>query len=118
MTPQRCWDGEKGEHLRATTNAGLSRQSPHARCRIVCPLSFVVRPFMPSTFTTALFLAWRTGETGEQLLFSPASPVLPAEFHTGFSMVFRRKERKVRKEMENQRLLTPIIFPEKPLLLV
>ena len=73
---------------------------------------------MPSTFTTALFLAWRTGETGEQLLFSPASPVLPAEFHTGFSMVFRRKERKVRKEMENQRLLTPIIFPEKPLLLV
>jgi hypothetical protein len=29
-----------------------------------------------------------------------------------------RKERKDRKEMENQRLLTPIIFPEKPLLLV
>ena len=34
------------------------------------------------------------------------------------STVFRRKERKGRKEMENQRLLTPIIFPEKPLLLV
>ena len=31
---------------------------------------------------------------------------------------FSRKERKGRKEMENQRLLTPIIFPEKPLLLV
>ena len=51
-----------------------------ARCRIVCPLSFVVRPFMPSTFSTALFLAWRTGDTGEQLLFSPASPALPAKF--------------------------------------
>ena len=33
-------------------------------------------------------------------------------------MCFSRKERKGRKEMENQRLLTPIIFPEKPLLLV
>ena len=34
------------------------------------------------------------------------------------TMCFSRKERKERKEMENQRLLTPIIFPEKPLLLV
>ena len=33
-------------------------------------------------------------------------------------MCFSRKECKGRKEMENQRLLTPIIFPEKPLLLV
>ncbi len=29
-----------------------------------------------------------------------------------------QEERKGRKEMENQRLLTPIIFPEKPSLLV
>ena len=33
---------------RATTNTGLSRQSPHARCHFVCHLSFVVRPL---TFT-------------------------------------------------------------------
>ena len=47
---------------------------------------------------------------------------------TGLFQWFRRnllrrgyggqEERKGRKEMENQRLLTPIIFPEKPLLLV
>jgi hypothetical protein len=29
-----------------------------------------------------------------------------------------QEERKGRKEIENQRLLTPIIFPEKPSLLV
>ena len=39
--------------------------------------------FAPSVCTLSapcdLFLAWRTGDTGEQLLFSPASPALPAK---------------------------------------
>jgi len=39
--------------------------------------------FAPSVYTLYapcdLFLAWRTGDTGEQLLFSSASPALPAK---------------------------------------
>ena len=60
--------------------------------------------FAPSVYTLYapcdLFLAWRTGDTGEQLLFSPASPVLPAEFHTGFSMVFAAKNAKGAKKLK------------------
>jgi hypothetical protein len=40
--------------------------------------------FAPSVYTLYapcdLFLAWRTGETGEQQLFTPASPAPPAKF--------------------------------------
>ena len=59
--------------------------------------------FAPSVCTLSapcdLFLAWRTGDTGEQLLFSPASPALPAEFYIGFAMVLAAKNAKLAKEL-------------------
>ena len=84
----RGYGGQEGRKDRK--GVGASRPLPHR-------LSFVVR--RPSSrvlhISTALLLAWRTGETGEQLLFSPASPALPAEFYIGFAMVFAAKNAKV-----------------------